>query len=852
MASKVLYAPVIDSYMPAFIGSESSGACDVCFSLSKFNGSVDIEGIQVSIAKQGNGMTVINPVDSDSDEIYRSNGRIIIINVEPAKGSDGLYHFSLTNNDIRNGWTSGWVYKIQIRLSQVKYDPNIKQEQWLNDNASSFSEQSTVCVVKAIGKVDLEIGNPFNYPKLDEANTDFEVMHTYYDSTIAFGGRMTCADASEKLYSYRVQVYNYEGSEDLDELIEDSGFLYADQYQNGNEFYYFIKKEFKDSKQYKIIFTYETINGYKNTWKDIFEISWAQSQAPQIVVRTAEQISGNTHQHSTATMTSSVYEDEEEGRMALKLVDLEPRFRSGNYCIRRTDETSNFQDWVDIKIIPVKQQKIDELPIYYDYTINSGVYYLYAVQEIDRNGNRSLMHSMETPVSRSFQYSYLLGEGGKQLKLKFDNTMQSFKIQQIESKVEPIGNKHPTITRNAVTEYKIFPLAGLISFQMDDAKIFCSKDSVYGDNAGYHKHQINSGSSDIEIFPDYDFNQEKDFRKEVIKFLKDGKPKLFKSPTEDNIVVRLMDINFTPNQTLDRMIYSFTSNANEIAEPTMENYLKFGFYEVGEPEEDFAVYETKIGQLYGDFTPNDNIIKMIYSKYSSGSEEVAGFIKKIQKVYQIRITINDKPLRVQATSGDLVIGNNMKITGQGNSNTEKIITIYNGIYDFDSRVIFKEDQGLYLLGAEDGTVSTINACIDFLYDLSIEEYVGKKRENLSSLRGVGQVFKSYTEGESIYSDIYAKYYITSEKSFCELNRLYGVEIEANPGIEFEIMDLDDDTSESQEHRKHIINQTGLLRLYDINDIKEIRIIPKDLNNKKKVDVNVTYFYTLLKGDYKDD
>ena len=144
MASKVLYAPIIDSYMPAFIGSESSGTCDVCFSLSKFNGSVDIEGIQVSIAKQGNGMTVINPVDSDSDldeiKIYRSNGKIIIINAKPTKGSDGLYHFSLTNSDIRNGWTSGWVYKIQIRLSQVKYDPEIKQEQWLNDNTSSFSE----------------------------------------------------------------------------------------------------------------------------------------------------------------------------------------------------------------------------------------------------------------------------------------------------------------------------------------------------------------------------------------------------------------------------------------------------------------------------------------------------------------------------------------------------------------------------------------------------------------------------------------------------------------------------------------------------------------------------------------
>jgi hypothetical protein len=75
-------------------------------------------------------------------------------------------------------------------------------------------------------------------------------------------------------------------------------------------------------------------------------------------------------------------------------------------------------------------------------------------------------------ITRDFQYSFLLGEGGRQLKLKFDNTMQNFKIQQAESKTDTIGSKYPKTTRNAAVEYKTFPIAGLISFQMDENELF--------------------------------------------------------------------------------------------------------------------------------------------------------------------------------------------------------------------------------------------------------------------------------------------------------------------------------------------------------------------------------------------
>ena len=877
MASKVLYAPVINSYMPAF---NKDGSCTVFYSLSKFNGSQDIAGIQVAIMKQGNSMTVVNPIDDDNSKEHlptarqRSNGRIIIMNdVNKVDGEDNLYYVNINNKDIKNGWTLGWIYKIQIRLSEEKYEPVItqggietlvKQESQLNDNAYKFSEQSTVCVTKAIGEISLKI-NPFpEENKEDKGNEDS--IELYYDQTMLFSGRMLSTDTSEKLYMYRLKLYNYIDGDEFDELIEDSGELYSNQYQNTNDFNYFIKKELKDGRQYRIVFEYVTNNGYSATWEKVFEVSYAQNKVPSITILTAEDMyaNSNSNQHVDDIPTKydtpgykedtnvylpadpipTVFEDEEEGRISIKLVDLEDKFRSGNYCIRRTDEYSNFKDWIDIKIIIAKNIKISTLPLYYDYTVESGVGYKYALQEIDRNNNRSLMREMSQPVIRDFQFSYLLGEGGKQLKLKFDNTMQSFKIQQSESKIEPIGNKYPTITRNAAIEYKTFPIAGLISYQMDDAKLFCTKDSVYKENAQYHKKYNSNG---VEIKDDYDFTQERDFRNTVIKFLQNGKPKLFKSPTEGNIIVRLMDINCTPNQTLDRMIYSFTANANEIAEANVENYLKYNFYKVGEPTDDFAVYETKLGQLSGDFHPTDNIVKKIQDKYTNGNQEIAGYIKNIQKVYQIRITINDKPLRVQASSGEIVLGHNIQITGK---KYDKPLTIYNGVYDFDSRFTYTSpEQGLYLLGDANKTVQTVNATIDFLYDSSIEEYLGKKVDHLKSMRGVGQIFGTFKKGQSIRDEIFARYFMESELHFCNLNRLWGIEIEANPGTKFEIRDSNDPVQpENPQDIIHIINQTGVLRLYDIDEITEVKL---SMDNADTVDVIVTYYYTLLEGDYKE-
>ena len=58
-------------------------------------------------------------------------------------------------------------------------------------------------------------------------------------------------------------------------------------------------------------------------------------------------------------------------------------------------------------------------------------------------------------------------------------------------------------------------------------------------------------------------------------WLTDGKPKIFRSPTEGNFIVRLMNVSLTPLDNLGRMLHSFNCTAYEIAEYNYENLKTF-------------------------------------------------------------------------------------------------------------------------------------------------------------------------------------------------------------------------------------------------------------------------------------
>ena len=70
---------------------------------------------------------------------------------------------------------------------------------------------------------------------------------------------------------------------------------------------------------------------------------------------------------------------------------------------------------------------------------------------------------------------------------------------------------------------------------------------------------------------------ERIFKTKVLEWLTNGKPKVFRSPTEGNFIVRLMNSSLTPNDTVGRMLHTFNSTAYEVADFNYNNLIELGF-----------------------------------------------------------------------------------------------------------------------------------------------------------------------------------------------------------------------------------------------------------------------------------
>lgn len=564
MASATLFPPIVDSYMPAFIAGNNS-YCRIYFSLSKFNSYTDITSVQATIVKQENGMSVVNNL-TDSYGHYRKTN--IILNLTPTQviGPDNLYYIDIYNYDLKSisgnysGWIPGWIYKIQIRLSEVNYlDNGTSQSVWLNNNASHFSEWSTQCVVKSIGNITIDI------PGFTDATSSIIL------DELDFRGIYKCEDVSELLYSYKLKLYEVNNNHNI--LLEESDEIFAGpQYSQEQQFNYVFKYECESFVDYSLIFEYQTKNKYINSFNFNFRL---RNVSPSLNV---DIITLENDVNNLLTDITSYGDENENGRICLKLYSNSHAPYTGKVCIRRSDSRTNFKQWSDIRIIDFNGIDINDYIAFYDYMIESGVFYKYGILAIDSQGSRDRIKITDNLVLRDFDYSLLLGEDNKQLKLMYDNTMQNYKINVSEGKTDTLGGQFSYTSRNGNTYYKSFPINGIITFNMDETEQFITRAKIYGNQTLadlYEQYRLNHN-----ISRHYDVIFEREFRKEVLKFLLDGKMKLFKSPTEGNIIVRLMDINCTPQQTTNRLVYSFTSNAYETDEATMENYQKYKFYKV--------------------------------------------------------------------------------------------------------------------------------------------------------------------------------------------------------------------------------------------------------------------------------
>ena len=168
-----------------------------------------------------------------------------------------------------------------------------------------------------------------------------------------------------------------------------------------------------------------------------------------------------------------------------------------------------------------------------------------------------------------FEDSFIF-DNDKQYILKFNPKVSSFKEVRQEQKVETIGSQYPFIYRNEIIRYKEFQIGGLMS-RLSDPK---NEDDLYQERTHAEQAEIYQNNFDTNL-TGANIQLEREYKMEMLSWLNNGQPKVFKSPTEGNFIVRLMNISLTPEDRLGRMLHSFTATAVEIAEYNTENLIKY-------------------------------------------------------------------------------------------------------------------------------------------------------------------------------------------------------------------------------------------------------------------------------------
>lgn len=542
MATNInLYPPIVETYIPAFlIGSDTDkDICRVYFTLSMFNTTAEIANVQVSVRNQYTNLSVLNKTK------YPSEIMIAALQEDATRTSDDRYYIEIKKTDIQGGdFEINQYYKVQLRFTH-KDAPSAptdgKLDGWLAANINYFSEWSTVCLVRGISAPELLVsGFTIEGGNISWAN---------YNPIIY--GTLTFVDEAEteKMKNYQIKLFDKNET-----LLTDSGIQYTNNYNNPNSFEYALKYNFIPGESYKFTVEYTTLNLYTEIIAYNFKVGENEFEA--------------------LDMSFTASTDEENGRIILniKKADFTDGF-TGTLIVRRTSSKTNFTIWEDlIEYSYDGATAIKET--FSDTTIESGIWYKYYLQKLGNASTKVSVKYIKSPLMVIFDDMFLTTKD-RQLKIKFNPTISSFKRTIQESRTDTIGSQYPFVRRNGYMNYAQFPIGGLISFEMDESELFTSLEELFGDNLKLYT----SYNNEHGITNANNIMYEKLFKDKVIEFLYNEQPKLFRSATEGNFIVKVMDASFSPNATLGRRIVSFTATAYEVADCTIENFKKYNILE---------------------------------------------------------------------------------------------------------------------------------------------------------------------------------------------------------------------------------------------------------------------------------
>lgn len=609
-----IYPPILQSTQSAFlVGTD----LQVYFTLQQITNPKDSIGhIQIRVVNQNDNQSIIDTSKYPDGTIYKNWNEV------DDKQAPKYSALVLLSDLAKRNWVAGQKYKIQMRFGTTKKFDDIstfatwKQQQIDNQ---TFSEWSTVMIVKAINVPKVYLQNSRDI-SVEVVSAEF----TETTSTPLFLGIFQDSDSGEYVEQYKFDLY--EGKV-VDEayLLDTSNWLYRaheDIQEDGTSVdRHRFNRALENDTYFSVVYSILTQNGYvKSSEPYVFMVQ--ESQYYGVIDDTKLRIDG-----------TGIFE-RENGCISLYLKTGDVLI--GSFIIRRTDEHSNFKIWEDIQFISIDNKSYgnpaDEDSwglLWRDYTVESGIKYKYSFQQQNLKGLRTtpIYDNDRDYTLVNFEYSYLFRDN-VQLNILFNQKMSSFKHSVLSGKQDTLGDKYPHVVKNGYAYYAEFPVTGLISFHMDkDQTFFHFKDKGFyyrdelviprdkfeidgGERAPCNSlERIQAEQDDIprintSLTEDNVFVERK-FREKAEEFLNDYNYKLYKSPTEGNIVIVLTNVTLTPNDTLGRMIYEFSATAYEVLAGSIEELNEYGIIDIGEYEEEIS---TEVYTSFGQIVTNETDI----------------------------------------------------------------------------------------------------------------------------------------------------------------------------------------------------------------------------------------------------
>lgn len=359
--------------------------------------------------------------------------------------------------------------------------------------------------------------------------------------------RYTPKDSGEFLHSYSLSLYKATNElvETTGEITFNSGSVDSD---NAATIVYGFKAGPSYGQSYYVAFRFTTGNAYSATGR-----SESVQALPSIFPTELFQLTAEASRSNGYIQVS--LKPEERGGEGV----------SGSFKLVRASSKDGFmtnEDILDFELIDETPSKV----LYKDYFIEQGVEYRYGYRQYNqayKNGgsNGLISKCLWSNTVAAMMDDMFLVDGKRQLKVRFNPKVSSLKTTLQEAKVDTLGGRYPFIFRNGDTKYREFPISGLVSYLMDDEQLFLKRPVVFNETTSL---------SDENVW------FEREFREAVENWLNNGQVKYFKSPTEGNMLVRLINVSFSPNDTVGRMLYTFNATAYEVADSTQENLKNFG------------------------------------------------------------------------------------------------------------------------------------------------------------------------------------------------------------------------------------------------------------------------------------